>query len=78
MKINSGLEEYAVERIRSITRLKKVVTQEKLYLREKQFQPLLRSLDEVEKQHKKIDGKVVEALDLLNEINGVLEELRYE
>ena len=78
MKINSGLEEYAVERIRSITRLKKAVTQEKLYLREKQFQPLLRSLDEVEKQHKKIDGKVVEALDLLNEINGVLEELRYE
>lgn len=78
MKINAGLEEYTVERIRSITRLKKAVTQEKLYLREKQFQPLLRSLDEVEKQHKKIDGKIVEALDLLNEINSVLEELRYE
>ena len=78
MKSSKNLEEYLLQRNRSILRLNRAVTQEKLYLREKQFDPLIRSLADIEKQHRKIDTKIHDAMDILTEIERVLEELKYE
>ena len=76
MKLSKSLDEYLIERNRSISKLKKVASQEQLYLREKQFGPLLGALKDIEKQHYKVDKRVAEAMDILTEIESVLEELK--
>ena len=76
MKNSKKLEEYLLSRNQSITRLNKIVTQEKSYLWEKQFSPLFDSLKDIEKQHKKVDKEIAEAIDILTEIESVLEELK--
>ena len=76
MRNSKNLEEYLLQRNRSITKLDKAVSQEKLYLREKQYEPLFHSLSDIEKQHKKFDKKISDAIDILTEIESVLEELK--
>lgn len=76
MRNSKNLEEYLLQRNRSITKLNKAVSQEKLYLREKQYKPLFHALSDMEKQHKKFDKKVSDAIDILTEIESVLEELK--
>jgi hypothetical protein len=76
MKLSKSLDEYLIERNRSISKLKKVASQEQLYLREKQFGPLFGALKDIEKQHYKVDKRVAEAMDILTEIESVLEELK--
>ena len=76
MRHRKNLEEYLLQRNRSITKLNKAVSQEKLYLQKKQYDPLFRSLSDIEKQHKKFDKKVSEAVDVLSEIESILEELK--
>ena len=76
MKLSKSLDEYLIERNRSISKHKKVASQEQLYLREKQFGPLFGALKDIEKQHYKVDKRVAEAMDILTEIESVLEELK--
>lgn len=76
MKYSKSLEEYLLQINRSIINLKKAVIHEKLYLREKQFEPLLHSLYDIEKYHYKNEKKVVEAIDILKEIESIFEELK--
>lgn len=76
MKNSKNLEEYLLQRNRSIIKLNKAVMQEKLYLREKQFEPLFQTFNEIEKQHKRIDKGLVKAMDILVEIERALEELK--
>lgn len=76
MKNSQNLEEYLLQRNRSITKLNKAVLREKLYLREKQYEPIFRSLSDIERQHKKFDKEVSDAIDILKEIESVLEELK--
>ena len=76
MRNSKNLEEYLLQRSRSITNLDKVISQEKTYLYEKQDGPLFHSLKDIEKQHKRFDKKVSDAIDILSEIESVLEELK--
>lgn len=65
-----------MSRNQSITRLTKIAAQENIYLREKQFAPLFSSLKDIESQHKKVDKKIAETIDILTEIESILEELK--
>ena len=76
MKTSTQLEEYLLQRTRSISKVEKTVSQEKTYLHEKQFSPLLSSIKDIEKGHEKTDKRVCEAIELLKEIESVLEELK--
>lgn len=78
MKYSKNLEEYLLIRNRSINKLNKAVLGEKTYLNEKQYGVLFQSLNDIDKYHKKYDKKVSELTDILIEIEGILEELKYE
>ncbi|MBQ7642818.1 MAG: hypothetical protein IJS67_02840 [Clostridia bacterium] len=76
MKSSKDIEGHLLERNQSLKKLKKAVGQEQLYLREKQYKPLFSALNEIEKQHKKTDQKILEAAEMLIEIENMFEELK--
>ncbi|MBO7196019.1 MAG: hypothetical protein J6V80_01665 [Clostridia bacterium] len=76
MKDSKNLEEYLLLRDLSLNRLDNAITQEKPYLRQRQYEPLIHSLSDMEKQHSKASRQISEAIDTLREIESVLEELK--
>lgn len=75
MKESKRLEQLLLERDRSVAELRKAVSAEKLYLHEKRFDPLIRSLDDIKKYHQKVDHKINDMIGILKEIETILEEL---
>ena len=76
MRISKDLEEYLLQRDQSITKLDRVLQQEKPYLQEKPYAPLFHLLRDIDKQHKRFDKKLTDAIDVLIEIESILEELK--
>ena len=78
MRISAKLEEYLLERKRTINSLHSSVEKTSLMVNKKQYATLFKALEELEKQHNKTDDKVSNVLNTMYEIEELLEELRYE
>ncbi len=76
MKNSKKLEECLLQRNRSYVNLDKAISQEKMYLNEKQYDPLFHAISDIEKQHNKLDKRICDAIDILKEIEKALEELK--
>ena len=78
MKISTKLEEYLIERKRTVNSLHNSIEKTASAINKKQYAALFKSLEGIEKQHKKTDGKVLAVLKTMIEIEELLEELHYE